>query len=1173
MSFVHLHLHSEYSLSDGLLRVGDLAAHAAAVGAPAAALTDVGNLFGAVKFYHAAVKHGVKPIIGCELRLLLDGDAAAPAACVPGAPVVRRGDEDFCSVVALCMNNAGYRNLTQLVTRTYLEGRVYEGPLARREWFEEYGAGLIILSGGVRGDVGRHLLAGNAAKAAAAAQFWKRVFPGRYYLEVYRTEREGENAYFNRVLPLAARARLPLVATNDVCFLEEGDFDAHEVRVCIAQGGYTLKDAARLRRHSRRQYFRSDDEMRELFSPAPEALTNAAEIARRCTVFLEHGDVLLPDSELPPGVTEQRHLTAQAHAGLKRRLGADVLESGEIYARRLAQELDIILRMGYAGYFLIVADFVRWAKEQRIPVGPGRGSGAGSLTAYALGITELDPIEYGLLFERFLNPERVSPPDFDIDFCMDNRDRVIEYVAERYGRDKVCQIITFGRLAARIVVRDVGRVLGNPYGYVDQLAKLIPDDLNITLDEALAKSPELKQQYRVDDKAREILDIGRRLEGLVRNPGTHAGGVIISPQPLTEYTALYCEYKDPTVLTQLDMKDLETIGLVKFDFLGLRTLTVLQRAVDIVKDYTGEDVVLEKLPLDDAEVYRFLQTGATRAVFQLESDGIRSLIKSLKPDRFEDLVALLALHRPGPLQSGMVEDYIKRKHGAAVEYWHPSVEPILRPTYGVILYQEQVMQIARELSGYTLGAADILRRAMGKKLPEEMNKQKNDFVSGAVARGVEHRIAVHIFTLIEHFAGYGFNKAHSTAYALIAYQTAWFKTHHPAAFMAAVLTADMRNTDKVVEMAYECRAMGLAVKPPDVNRSHGGFTVLDDATVVYGLGAVRTVGTAMVQCILDERAAGGEYQSLMDLCVRVIPHKVRKSVIEPLLHAGALDGLGHTRAGMLRRLDAVYSRAEACARDQLAGQDGLFDAAGAGESADAALPAAPGEGLGEAPDGDERERLLHLEKGVLGFYLSEHPVARCERELRCMVGWRLSDEAGIAAFKGPRNQAPMHRLAGVIVGVKRKGQRGRGAVFMLDDGSQRVTFRMYDEDYAEYGAVLAHAGVVVVEGRKLFDVVRETSRWYAKRVLTLDQARLRFAKSLALSLDAATLSAGFSARLKALLEPFVADGRCPVRVRLKTAAGARTELALGEGWRIKPCGELFRRVESLAGVRDVRLIY
>ena len=1161
MSFPHLHVHSDYSLSDGLFRVEGLAQHAKDSGASAVALTDIANLFGAVKFYNAAVRHGVKPIIGCELQLLLDEKAA------PTSGIVKRTKQGFCSVVALCMNNTGYHNLTRLVTRTYIERQTYELPVVRREWLREFNEGLIILSGGARGDVGRWLLEDNEARAMAVMKFWSDVFPDRYYLEVYRTGRRGEDDYFRRVLPLAAREKLPLVATNDVCFPSEEAFDTHEVRVCISQGGYTLKDAARYRRHSRKQYFTNREEMNELFAAAPEALQNAEEIARRCTVVLEQGGILLPEFELPQDMNAQQYLTEQAIQGLTRRLGTDSDALEEAYQKRLEHELEVILRMGYAGYFLIVADFVRWAKEQNIPVGPGRGSGAGSLVAYALGITELDPLEYDLLFERFLNPERVSPPDFDIDFCMDSRDRVIEYVGERYGHDKVCQIITFGRLAARLVVRDVGRVLGNPYGYVDQLAKLIPNDLNITLEDALEKSPELKKQYQSDDKARAILDIGKKLEGLVRNPGTHAGGVIISPKALTEYTALYREYKDSGIVTQLDMKDLEAIGLVKFDFLGLRTLTMIEYATDAIRQYTGEAPDLEKVPLDDDAVYRFLHTGETKAVFQLESEGIRQLIKNLKPDCFEDVIALLALYRPGPLQSGMVEDYIKRKHGAEVKYPHPSLEPILRPTYGVILYQEQVMQIARDLSGYTLGAADILRRAMGKKLPAEMLKQRNNFISGAVERGIAQPVAAEIFGLIEHFAGYGFNKAHSTAYALIAYRTAWLKVHYPAAFMAAVLSVDMRNTDKVVEMIYESRVMGLETKLPDINRSQGGFTVVDDKTILYGLGAIRTVGMGVVQCIIDEREKNGPYNSLMDFCVRNVPHKIRKNTIEPLLRAGALDSLGQTRAEMLGAFDAVYSRAEARAQDHLAGQDSLFGGTGS----------AAGDDVLEAPvvsSGEQitRDKLLRMEKEVVGFYLSEHPVDSVDKELRQITKCRLKDAGDIEAVKGRRDQAPLHCLAGVIFDVKRKGQRGRGALFALDDGSQRVSFGIYDENYDSYNHLLVHDGVVVVEGIKVMDVVRETSRWYAQKICTLDDARVRFAKSLVIGLDSTALSGEFPSRFKELLRDFATDGHCPVRVYIN-ADGARAELALGENWKIKPCDELFRLAKSLDGVHNVSLTY
>ena len=1162
MSFVNLHLHSEYSLCDSLLRIEDLTQQIAQDGAEAVALTDVGNLFGVVKFYNAAIKNGVKPIIGCELKMRLDEHAD-----IVNVNISRRGEESFCSIIALCMNNTGYLNLTQLVTRSYLEGQTLEGALVQREWFKEYGEGLILLSGGARGDVGCHLLAGEQAKAHEALQFWRSAFPDRYYLEVYLTEREGEINYFHQILPIATREQLPLVITNDVCFPKEDDFDAHEVRVCIAQGGFTLNDSRRRSHHSRQQYLKSHAQMCKLFPQIPQALQNTEEIAKRCTVTLEQGGISLPDFKIPQGMTKEQYLTKKANEGLKQRFGEKVLATKQIYAQRLKEELEIILRMNYAGYFLIVADFIHWAKQQHIPVGPGRGSGAGSLTAYALGITELNPIKYDLLFERFLNPERVSPPDFDVDFCMENRDRVIEYVAERYGRDKVCQIITFGRLSARLVVRDVGRVLGHPYGYVDQIAKLIPDDLNITLGDALSKSPELKLQYQSDEKTKEIFDIAGRLEGLVRDPSTHAGGVIISPKPLIEYTALYKKYKETTTVTQLDMKDIEAVGLVKFDFLGLKTLTMLQLMISILKDCMDKEILLEEILLDDPKVYSFLQTGKTKAVFQLESEGMRSLIKELKPNCFEDIIALLALYRPGPLNSGMVKDYINRKHGAKVEYLHPALKAILHSTYGVILYQEQVMQIARELSAYTLGAADILRRAMGKKLPEEMAKQKSDFVNGAVERGVEQSVAIHIFSLIEHFAGYGFNKAHSAAYALLAYQTAWFKTHYPAACMAAALTVDMGNTDKLVDLIYECRAMNLEIKPPEINISQSGFMVLDDKTILYGLSAIRSVGKGVVEAMINERDTNGQYKSLMDFCTRAIQHKIRKNTVEAMVRSGAFDSFGQSRSEMLQSLGSIYKRSEVEIRDHLAGQDSLFDSVNE-TSEDEKMSEITMQQYEEW----SHEYLLQLEKETLGFYLSEHPINRYEKELEKIVGRRLIDETKIQASQEIHNQAQIYRFAGVIDNVKRRGQRGHGALFTLDDGNHRVMFSIYDEDYRACEHLLSHKDVVIIEGRKKMDRMRKISRWYAKRISTLDEARLRFVKSFSLTLDLQESSNDLLDQLKVLLEPFVIDGRCPVRVRLKTK-DAYTELVLGENWRVKPCGALFHQVESLKSIHDVRFTY
>ncbi len=1162
MSFVHLHLHSEYSLSDGLLKMEGLVERVVADGASAVALTDAGNLFGAVKFYSAAIKKGVKPIIGCELKMLRQESSGSPGVCQE-----RRKEEDFCSVVALCMNGQGYRNLTRLITRGCLEGQTRGGALVCREWIAEFSEGLIVLSGGVRGDVGQHLVAGEHAEAEAALQFWKQHFPDRYYLEVFLTGRAGEDLYFRRVLPLAEGQRLPLVATNDACFLEEKDFDAHEVRVCIAQGGYLLNDARRSRRHSPQQYFKSGREMRELFASLPQALENAEQIARRCTVIIDQGGTLLPDFALPEGVTERQYLTDEAARGLRQILGEDGVT--EAYRSRLEQEIRIILETGYAGYFLIVADFVRWAKQQGIPVGPGRGSGVGSLTAYALGITELDPIQYELLFERFLNPDRVSPPDFDIDFCMENRDRVIDYVAERYGRDKVCQIITFGRLSARQVVRDVGRVLGHPPGYRDYLAKLIPDSLNITLRGALEQSPDLKLQYQSEEKVKEIIDTGMQLEGLVRDPSTHAGGVIIAPKPLVEYTALYKNHREQTVVTQFDMKDIEAIGLVKFDLLGLKTLTMLRLTARIIKEYAGEEILLSEIQLDDPKVYGLLQSGETRAIFQLESEGMRNLIVNLKPDRFEDIIALVALYRPGPLEAGMINSYIDRKYGREeVRYLHPVLEPVLRSTFGVIVYQEQVMQIARELSGYTLAAADTLRRAMGKKLSEEMSRQRDAFIDGAVARKVTPKVARDVFNMVEYFAQYGFNKSHSAAYALIAYQTAWFKTHYPAAFMAAVMTVDMGNIDGVVDSVYECRALGLKVRLPDVNCSQSGFTVMGADTILYGLGAIRTVGRGAAEMIIEEREKNGVYKSLMDFCVRSVRNKIRKNTVDSLLRAGALDALGKSRLAMLQNLDTSYRSAEALVRDQAVGQVSLF---GGDERPDPDSDVSLDEVLAQGERRRVQEELLHCEKEMLGLYLSEHPITACVQEIDRMVRRRLVDEKKIASSKRARKDAPVYRFAGVIIGVRWRGQRGRGALFSLEDGDHRITFSIFDETYRAYQKLLSWKGVVVVEGRKVSDVKRDTSRWHAVGIMTLDEARARLARFLSISL---TVRAGhnLATELRELLEDYVCDDGCPVRVRLKVP-DACTELRFGKSWRVKPCEKLLRRIESFDSVERAQLVY
>src|SRR5580698_1370005 len=883
--FVHLRVHTEYSLSDSVVRIAELVAATAAAGMPAVAVTDQNNLFAMVKFYREALKCGVKPLIGVDLLVREEGERAQPSR-----------------LTLLCQTPEGYRNLTRLVSRAYLEGQERGVPRIERSWLsEENCTGLIALSGAADGDVGRALCNAREADAERLLSAWLTLFPGRYYLELQRLGRAAEETYVAAAVALAGRRAVPVVATNDVRFLRAEEFDSHEARVCIHDGAL-LADPGRVRRYSRQQYLRTPQEMAALFADVPEALANSVEIARRCSVVLSLGEARLPQYPLPQGVSTEEYLHAESSRGLIGRCKGTVPAA---HNERLARELEVICQMGFAGYFLIVADFIRWARGNGVPVGPGRGSGAGSLVAYSLGITDLDPLRYDLLFERFLNPERVSMPDFDIDFCMDGRDRVIEYVAHKYGRERVSQIITYGTMAAKAVVRDVGRVLGLTYGYVDRIAKLIPFELGITLDAALEKEPGLQRLYENEDEVKNLIDLARSLEGLTRNAGMHAGGVVIAPSVLTDFAPLYRDAAGGAVVTQFDKDDVEAAGLVKFDFLGLRTLTIIDRAVALINRERAAGVAaldIGTLPMEDAPSYALLKSCRTTAVFQLESRGMKDLIRRLQPDCFEDIVALVALFRPGPLQSGMVDDFINRKHGRSdgpVDYLPPSLETILKPTYGVILYQEQVMQIAQVLAGYTLGGADLLRRAMGKKKAEEMAQQRSIFVSGAVAHGVREQLAAYIFDLMEKFAGYGFNKSHSAAYALLSYQTAYLKAHYPAQFMAAVLAADMEHTDKVVTLIKECADSGLKVLPPDVNASVYEFAACDDKSIRYGLGAVRGVGEGAVEALIGERAAHGPYTTLADLCRRLDMQKANRRVLEALLRSGSLDALGPNRATLM----------------------------------------------------------------------------------------------------------------------------------------------------------------------------------------------------------------------------------------------------------------------------------
>jgi len=1157
--FVHLHLHSDYSLIDGLIRIKPLISAVAKAGMPAVALTDQHNFFAAVKFYSAAIRAGVKPILGADLRLRDSADA--------------KGNSRF---VVLCQNMTGYQNLCRLLSRAYIEGQHLGVPMLDFDWLVGQTEGLICLASSRDGLLSKALLNQQKPEAKAIIERWATLFPDRFYLELMRTGREDDERYIDAALVAAAKYSLPVVATNDVRFLTPDQFEAHEAKVCISEGRL-LDDPRRPRHYSTEQYLRSPEEMVALFSDIPEAIENTVEIAKRCNVELILDQHFLPDFPVPEGMTIAEFLTQESFAGLEKRLpvlfpeSADLAQQRAAYDDRLQIELDVINEMGFPGYFLIVADFIRWAKNNGVPVGPGRGSGAGSLVAYALEITDIDPLQYDLLFERFLNPERVSLPDFDVDFCMEGRDRVIEYVSEHYGRDHVSQIITYGTMAAKAVLRDVGRVLGFPYGLVDGLAKLVPFELKMTLTKALEQEPMLKERYDKEEDVKTLIDLALQLEGLTRNVGKHAGGVVIAPKALTEYTPIYCEQNGAGLVSQYDKDDVESVGLVKFDFLGLRTLTIIDWAIkNLASILPAEEVAkidITNLPLNDKASYDLLKRCETTAVFQLESRGMKELVKRLQPDTFEDIVALVALFRPGPLQSGMVDDFVNRKHGRAkVDYPHPDLEPILKPTYGVIVYQEQVMQIAQVLAGYSLGSADMLRRAMGKKKAEEMAQQRQFFLEGAQNRGIDEKTAGPIFDLMEKFAEYGFNKSHSAAYALVAYQTAWLKAHYPAAFMAAVLSADMDNTDKIVGLIDECRDMELTVLPPDVNHSKIRFTVADEKTIRYGMGAIKGVGEAALAGIVEERQNGEAFSNLYDFCRRVDMKKINRRVMDALVKSGALDDLGGHRASLEASLSKATHIAEQYRRDVDSGQNDMFGLAVAATS-----HTSDDEPLVNVPEWS-KEHLLIAEKETLGLYLSGHPIDRYTDELARFIPKRISDLDAPESKGYQRNEIPVI-TAGLIVAIRTMKNKngGRMAFITLDDRTARLEVRVFAEIYDQYQAVLQPDKLVVIQGKIGQDNFTGGLAATAETVYDVARAREMCGKALVVSIDNHSGGNDWIDFLKETMAPFK-DGLIPVEVDYRNQE-ARTLISLGSAWKVTPTDALLERLSALSIVVDVVMKY
>ena len=1146
-SFVHLRLHSEYSVVDGIVRLDEALDAAIADRQPALGLTDLCNVFGLIKFYTAARARGIKPIAGCDVWITNDAEREKPYR-----------------LLLLCQNRSGYLRLCELLTRAFRSNR-YRGRVEiSRRWFTELGTeGLIALSGAHHGDVGQALLADNTRVARELASNWAALFPDRYYIELQRV---GQGAltsgaasvplevYVQRAVRLASDLGLPPVATHPIQFIRPDDFRAHEARVCISEG-HILSDQRRPKRFSPEQHFKTQAQMVELFRDLPEALQNSVQIAKRCNLVLVLGKSQLPRFPTPDGVGIDDYLKARALEGLEQRLeilypDVEAREHERArYVSRLDFESNTIVQMGFSGYFLIVADFINWAKNNGVPVGPGRGSGAGSLVAYSLGITDLDPLRYNLLFERFLNPERVSMPDFDIDFCQDGRDRVIDYVKAKYGADSVSQIATFGTMAAKAVVRDVGRVLDLGYNFCDQLAKLIPfqPGKHITLKDAREMEPQLKEREKTEEEVAELLALAEKLEGLTRNVGMHAGGVLIAPGKLTDFCPLYIADNSDAAVSQFDKDDVEAIGLVKFDFLGLTTLTILDWTLRYIKALDpSSTLTLESLPLDDPEAYRVFWTANTSAVFQFESRGMRDMLKRARPDRFGDIIALVALYRPGPMD--LIPSFCERKHGRErVVYPDPRVEPILSETYGIMVYQEQVMQMAQIIGGYSLGGADLLRRAMGKKKPEEMAEHRALFREGAAKNGLSQGRADELFDLMEKFAGYGFNKSHAAAYALVAYHTAYMKAHHAAAFMAANMSAVMADTDKMQQLFDDAVQNGLKILPPDVNVSGYRFVPLDTQSIRYGLGAIKGTGEAAITHIIDERTRRGAYKDLFDFCHRVDKRIVNRRTVESLVRAGAFDALDDHRGGLLACVGIALESAEQANR--AVNQVSLF---GGFEEPASAVPRM------DVPRWNDLLKLQH-EKSALGFYLSGHPFHTYEPELRSFISTRL-DEL--------KPQSSPVLLAGIMHSLRiQMTRRGRMAIVLLDDGRARIELTLFNELFEQHRHWMKEDELLIVEGKVAHDEFSGNLRISAEKVFDLQTARERYARGIRITCNGT--SSGV--RLRAALAPY-REGKCPVQIVYRNRS-ASCEIQLGDAWRVSPSEELMQTLREGFSPENVRIVY
>ncbi|MDQ9889647.1 DNA polymerase III subunit alpha [Acinetobacter pittii] len=1145
MQFVHLGIYTEFSITESIVRIPDLVNAAVKDQMPALALTDLSNLHAAVKFYNSCLKKGIKPLLGSTIRL----------------------DDAQHRATLLAMSNVGWKSLTEIVSRGFIEGQQLSIPCVKKEWVLEQHQDIIVLLG-QHSDVGQMLCSSNPQKAAPLLEAWIEKFGNRVYLALTRTDRPSEEDFIQEAAKLAAQYNVGVVAHNDVHFVEKEDFEAHEARVCIADG-YVLADDRRPRLYSPEQHFKTSNEMIELFSDIPSAIENTYNIAKRCNVSLQLGTYFLPDYPIPDGFTIDTYFEHLSKVGLEERLdylypvekrGEDWPEIRKPYDERIDYEVGIILKMGFPGYFLIVMDFIQWAKNNGVPVGPGRGSGAGSLVAYSLKITDLDPLRYDLLFERFLNPERVSMPDFDVDFCIAGRDRVIDYVSRTYGREAVSQIATFGTMAAKGAIRDVARVLGKSYGLADRISKMVPTKpLGVDLATAIEMEPQLKDivtnpSNPDNDDASEIWEMALKLEGITRNTGKHAGGVVIAPGKITDFSAVLCDEDGTSRVAQYDKDDVEAAGLVKFDFLGLRNLTVIEDAIqNINKNRDSNDpLIISHVPLDDAKAYSVFADANTTAVFQFESVGMKRMLKEARPSKFEEIIAFVSLYRPGPMD--LIPDFIHRMHGGDFEYLHPLLEGVLEPTYGIMVYQEQVMQTAQICAGYTLGGADLLRRAMGKKKPEEMVKQRQIFLAGAAEKGIDESTANHIFDYMEKFAGYGFNKSHAAAYALVAYHTAWLKAHYPAEFMAAVMSSEMQNTDSVVFLIDDCRNNGLEVLPPSVNMSTYHFHASDDKTIVYGLGAIKGVGEQAMQSVIDSRRQFGPYTDLFDFCHRIDLKKINKRTLEALIRAGALDCLGIERASLMAQLPEAVQAAEQARSNR---ESGIMDLFGEVEEVQR-KPAKP-----VKPWSDEVR--LKGEKDTLGLYLTGHPIDVYRQELKAFIPVKLNE---ITATR--RGVTTVY--AGLVIDVANFPNR---VVIVLDDGTARIEVSCNHERFQRFKDIIQVERVVVFEGEIYEREGFERPMGRLTKAFTLNEIRQKRANSIQIKLTEEFMQATLAKDLQNIILPFCnVDMHQHITLQLLIDQPyAQAELQLGPQWKVAPLDELLAKLRDYFGKDNIYIEY